>query len=113
MESCDGYGKYKPRYVYNNMDNLTIFSFFSKIIAIFHWLLYGAFMFGILFINAEAWFFGFKLSGESAQAIVLGIGISGLIIGYFIFTQKKKAYFGAVVVTKGKVKLLVSTTTIP
>ena len=53
-------------------------------------------MFGILFINAEAWFFGLKFSGESAQVMVSGIGISGLIIGYFIFTQKKKAYFGAI-----------------
>jgi len=67
-------------------------------IAISHWIFYGAFMFGI-FIDAEAWFFGFKLSGVSAQATVLGIGISGLIIGYFIFIQKKKAYFGAIALT--------------
>lgn len=75
------------------MDNLVIFSFFRKIVSVLHWIFYGLWILGII-INAEMYFFGVKYRGDDAIIINLTIGISGIVLGYFILKQNRLAYFG-------------------
>jgi len=42
-------------------------------------------------LNAEAWIYGYKISGELAQSVMYTIGIFGIIVGIFHFIQFKKA----------------------
>lgn len=55
---------------------------------------YGFWVFAIL-INPETWFFGEKFSGIAALAIHFTIGVSGILLGWFIYKNNKIAYFGA------------------
>ena len=74
------------------MDNIIIFSFLRKTISILHWIFYGFHIFIVIF-NAEIYFYGTKYSGNFAIIIYFTLGISGILIGFFIFKQKKIAYF--------------------
>ena len=57
----------------------------------------GFYLFWILaiIINSETWFFGVKFSGIVALVIHFTIGVSGIIIGWFIYQSNKTAYFVA------------------
>lgn len=77
------------------MDNLVLFSFFRKIIAVLHWLFYG-FGMVIVILHAEIWFYGVKINGYPAILIYFTIGIVGILLGFLILRQKKIAYFGAI-----------------
>lgn len=77
------------------MDNL-VFSFLRKPISILHWIFYGFHIFLVIF-NAEIYFYGTKYSGDSAIIIYFTLGISGILIGFFIFKQKRIAYFFSII----------------
>jgi len=49
----------------------------------------------IMFIslNAEMWFYGYKINGLLAQQIMYGIGISGIVLGVLQFKRIRKLYF--------------------
>lgn len=64
-------------------------------IAILHWIFYGFWIIPII-INSETWFFGEKFSGYGAIMIHIGIGISGLVLGWLVYKKKKLAYFGGI-----------------
>lgn len=63
--------------------------------AILHWIFYPLFMFPVI-INAETWFYGTKFSGFDATVIHLSIGITGIVLGYFIYKNQRIAFFGAI-----------------
>jgi hypothetical protein len=65
-------------------------------IASLHWIYYSFIISGII-INAETWFFGTKINGDLALIIHFSYGVSGFILGYFIYLQKKIAYFLAII----------------
>lgn len=65
-------------------------------IASLHWIYYGMTIL-IVIINAETWFFGTKINGDFALLLHFTYGISGFIVGYLIYRQKKVAYvFGII-----------------
>ena len=74
---------------------MTFFSFIRKIISILHWIFYSLLLVPVI-INAEIWFYGQKFNGDSALMITLSIGISGIILGYFIWKKQKISYYIAV-----------------
>lgn len=76
------------------MDNLVLFSFFRKTIAVLHWIFYGFWIFIVIF-NAEIYFYGTKFSGDPAIIINFTFGIVGIMLGFFILKRKKIAYFGS------------------
>ena len=61
-----------------------------RINGIIHWIIAISILIAIT-LNAEAWIYGYKISGEFAQGIMYTIGIFGFIIGIFHFIQFKKA----------------------
>lgn len=63
--------------------------------AILHWVYYGMAI-SIVIINAETWFFGTKINGDFAVILHCVLGISGFVIGYMIWRQKKIAYVLAI-----------------
>jgi len=76
------------------MDNLIIFAFFRKTIAVLHWIFYGFWIF-IVILHAEIWFYGVKFNGHPAIIIHFTIGIAGILLGFFILKQQKIVYFGS------------------
>jgi len=65
-------------------------------IASLHWIYYSLIILGVI-INAETWFFGTKINGEFALILHFSYGISGFIVGYLIYRQKKIAYILAII----------------
>ena len=65
-------------------------------IASLHWIYYGLTIL-IVMINTETWFFGTKINGDFALLLHFTYGISGFIVGYLIYRQKKIAYVLAIV----------------
>ena len=68
----------------------------TTVIASLHWIYYGLTIL-IVIINAETWFFGIKINGELALILHFSYGISGIIIGYLIYRQKRIAYVLAII----------------
>lgn len=73
----------------------TRFKIITIIIASLHWIWYGLIIFVVIF-NAETWFFGTKFNGEPALILHFSYGISGFIVGYLIYRQKRMAYVLAI-----------------
>jgi len=67
----------------------------SIVVASLHWIFYSMIIL-VTILNAETWFFGTKISGEFALIIHLSYGISGFVIGYFIYLQKRISYVLAI-----------------
>jgi len=65
-------------------------------IASLHWIYYSLIILGVI-INAETWFFGTKINGELALILHVSYGISGFILGYLIYLQKRIAYILAII----------------
>jgi len=74
----------------------TRYKIITTFIASLHWIYYSLTIL-IVIINAETWFFGTKINGELALIIHFSYGVSGIIIGYLIYRQKKIAYVLAIV----------------
>ncbi|MDH3203216.1 MAG: hypothetical protein OEL81_00885 [Nitrosopumilus sp.] len=74
----------------------TRYQIITTVIAILHWIYYGLTML-IVIINAETWFFGTKINGDPALMLHFSYGISGLIVGYLIYRQKRIAYVLAII----------------
>lgn len=55
---------------------------------------YAFWMLAII-VNPETLFFAIKFSGVAAIAIHFTIGISGILLGLFIYKKNKSAYVGA------------------
>ncbi len=68
----------------------------SIVIASLHWIFYSMIVL-VAILNAETWFFGTKINGELALVIHFSYGISGFILGYLIYLQKRIAYVLAVI----------------
>lgn len=67
----------------------------SIVVASLHWIFYSMIVL-VAILNAETWFFSTKISGEFALIIHLSYGISGFVIGYFIYLQKRISYVLAI-----------------
>jgi hypothetical protein len=74
----------------------TRYKIITTAIASLHWIYYSLIISGVI-INAETWFFGTKINGELALVIHFGYGISGFILGYLIYLQKRIAYVLAII----------------
>lgn len=74
----------------------TRYKIITTIIASLHWIYYSLIILGVI-INAETWFFGTKINGELALILHFSYGISGIIVGYLIYRQKKIAYVLAII----------------
>ena len=74
----------------------TRYKIVTTIIASLHWIYYSLIIFAII-INAETWFFGTKINGELALLLHFSYGISGIIVGYLIYRQKRTAYVLAII----------------
>ena len=68
----------------------------TTVIASLHWIWYSVIILFII-INAETWFFGTKINGEPALILHFSYGISGFIVGYLIYRQKRIAYVLAII----------------
>lgn len=73
----------------------TKYQIITTIIAILHWIYYSLTIL-IVIINTETWFFGTKINGDPALILHFSYGISGLIVGYLIYRQKRIAYVLAI-----------------
>lgn len=51
----------------------------------------------LISLNAEMWFYGYKINGSLAQQIMYGIGLSGTILGVLQFKRIKKLHFLSVI----------------
>jgi hypothetical protein len=69
----------------------TRYQIIATVIASLHWIYYALIILMVI-INAETWFFGTKINGDFAFILHFIYGISGFIIGYLIYRQKKIAY---------------------
>ena len=65
-------------------------------VAILHWIYYGLTILMVI-INAETWFFGTKINGVPALILHFSYGITGFILGYLIYRQKRVAYVLAII----------------
>lgn len=65
-------------------------------IASLHWIYYSLIILGVI-ISAETWFFGTKINGELALILHFSYGISGIVVGYLIYRQKRIAYVLAII----------------
>ncbi len=65
-------------------------------IASLHWIYYGVLILAVI-INAETWFFGTKINGEPALILHFSYSITGFILGYLIYRQKRVAYVLAII----------------
>ena len=74
----------------------TKYQIVTTTIASLHWIYYGL-LISMIIINAETWFFGTKINGELASILHFSYGITGFIIGYLIYKQKRIAYVLATV----------------
>ena len=74
----------------------TKYGLITTAIAILHWAYYGMTILMVI-INAETWFFGTKINGNSALILHCIYSISGFTIGYLIYLQKKIAYVLAII----------------
>ena len=74
----------------------TRYQIITTVVASLHWIYYGLTIL-IVIINAETWFFGTKINGDFALLLHFIYGMSGLIIGYLIYRQKKIAYGLAII----------------
>ncbi len=74
----------------------TRYKIITTAIASLHWIYYSLIISGVI-INAETWFFGTKINGEPALILHFSYGISGFIVGYLIYRQKRIAYVLAII----------------
>lgn len=74
----------------------TRYKIITTFIASLHWIYYSLTILMVI-INAETWFFGTKINGEPALILHFSYGITGIIMGYLIFKQKRIAYVLAIV----------------
>jgi len=74
----------------------TRYKIITTIVASLHWIWYSLII-SIVIINAETWFFGTKINGEPALILNFSYGISGFIVGYLIYRQKRIAYVLAII----------------
>ena len=68
----------------------------TTVIASIHWIYYSLIIL-VTIINTETWFFGTKINGELALILHFSYGMSGIIVGYLIYQQKRMAYVLAIV----------------
>jgi len=74
----------------------TRYKIITTAIASLHWIYYSLIILGII-INAETWFFGTKINGDLALLLHFSYGISGFIVGFLIYRQKRIAYVLAII----------------
>ena len=74
----------------------TRYKIITTSIASLHWIYYSLIILGVI-INAETWFFGTKINGELALLLHFSYGVSGFIVGYLIYRQKRIAYVLAII----------------
>ena len=74
----------------------TRYKIITTVIASLHWIWYSLIIL-IVILNAETWFFGTKINGEPALILHFSYGISGFIVGYLIYRQKRIAYVLAII----------------
>lgn len=72
----------------------TEYKIIQNIMVILQCGFYGFWILAVI-INPETWFFGVKFGGIAALVIHFTIGISGIILGWFVYQSNKIAYFGA------------------
>ena len=65
-------------------------------VASLHWIYYGLTILMVI-INAETWFFGTKINGVPTLILHFSYGITGFILGYLIYLQKRVAYVLAII----------------
>jgi len=51
----------------------------------------------LISLNAEMWFYGYKINGPLAQQIMYSIGISGIVLGVLQFKRIRKLHFLSVI----------------
>lgn len=74
----------------------TIYKIITTAIASLLWIYYGLIIL-VVIINAETWFFGTKINGVPAVILHFSYGISGFVLGYLIYRQKRIAYVLAII----------------
>jgi len=74
----------------------TRYKIITTAIASLHWIYYSLII-SVVIINAETWFFGTKINGEPALILHFSYSVSGFIVGYLIYRQKRIAYVFAII----------------
>ena len=74
----------------------TRYKIITTIIACLHWIYYSLIIL-LIIMNAETWFFGTKINGELSIILHFSYGITGFIVGYLIYRQKRIAYVLAII----------------